>query len=162
MKLQRNVVLGVNAVYSGINMRNISYEEMYLTLLSCDGGITGEFHGRSQKGTSMVKQIYSVLPGDEGCFDSDDTENNTAEGCYVRSIRLPTLAELRRGEAENIHHIELLPCKVPRPPTQLVAQIAPRDYVDIYIEQHEFFKLIDDAGNEVPLECLCRRPNPSS
>jgi hypothetical protein len=155
MKLQRNVVLGGTIGYSGVEMINPSDDVMSFILVSCDGGITGEVYGWSKTGTSAIKQIYAALPEDEGYFDLDDAENGTAEGYYVMNIRLPKFAEIRRREASKRHPIELLPCRVPRPPTQLVVQIAPRDYVDICIEQHEFFKLIDNAGDEISLENLC-------
>jgi hypothetical protein len=135
-------------------MRNPSDEEMYFNLIDCDGGITGEFSGWSELGKSAVNQIYAVLPEDEVGDVFDDDDNGDTGGCYVGDIRLPTRAEVEQDEASGRYTIELLTYRTHRPPTQLVVYIAPQDYVELCVEQHEVYQLIDAAGNVIPLESL--------
>ena len=150
MKLQRSLVLGGTAAYSSLEMRNASDKCMYISLIECDGGITGEFSGWSQLGKSEIELIYAVLPEDY----ADELNDDEKGGCYVGSIRLPTRSEIENEEESSQHTIGLLTYRTHRPPTKLVACIAAWDSVSIFIEQHEVYKFIDDNGSEIPLENL--------
>ena len=150
MKLLRSVILGRTSMYNILEMRNTSDEDMYVSLIECDGGITGEFDGWSRLGKSGVKTIYKTIPED----DADEEDECEKGGCYVGRIPLPSGSEIEKGATES-HIIPLLK-KDGRPPMRLVAHIAPHDFVSIWTDQREVYKLIDDSNNEIPLESLLR------
>ena len=150
MKLQRSIVLERVASYNSLEMANISKRDMYILLIECDGGITGDFYGWSQKGKSDVESIYKLTPKD----NIDEEDECEKDGCYVGTIHLPSGEEISEKKMMVWHTIPLLSGLDPRPPTKLVVRIAPNDFVSIFTDQHEVYKLIDDNGNEIPLEDL--------
>ena len=149
MKLQRSVIWGHYASYVIIDMENTSDRDLYISLIECDGGITGEFNGWSRLGKSEIEPIYKKIPED----DIDEEDECEKGGCYVGSIHLPSRLEIEKGATE-FHTIPLLEFRDHRPPTELVARIAPHDFIQIIADQREVYKLIDDSGNEIPLENL--------
>ena len=153
MKLQRSIVWGCYAPFEIIDMKNTSDRDLYISLIECDGGITGEFHGLSGSGKSEIKLIYKKTP----CDDIDEEDENEKGGCYVGSIFLPSQLDIRENCANEFHAIPPLSERDKRLPTKLVVRIAPYDFVHILADQREIYKLIDDAGNEFPLDQLLGR-----
>ena len=148
MKLQRSVIWGNYASYSTIEIGNSLDRDQYITLVECDGGIIGEFIGWSKLGKSNIHIIYKKIPSD----DIDEEDECEKGGCYVGSLHLPSKDEIEKG-ATKFHTIPLLK-KDNRPPTKLVVRIAPQDFISIDTDQREVYKLIDDNGDEIPLEDL--------
>ena len=148
MKLQCNIICEYCSSYVIINMENTSDKDLYISLIECDGGITGIFRGWSRLGKSEIEPIYKTIPED----DRDEEDECEKGGCYVGSIHLPSRLEIEKGATE-FHTIPLLK-KDNRPPTKIVLRIDPGDLASIWADQRKVYKLIDDSGNEIPLEDL--------
>ena len=160
MKLQRSIRLGDYAQSQIIEMGNPLDEDIYITLVECNGGITGTFEGWSRLGKSKVHPIYKVTPDDDIFNEIDD--DNEKGGCYEGSILLPTWLDIEKKGAEISHMIPLLSQRDNRSPEKLILYIAPHDFVSISADQREVYKLIDDNGNEIPLENLLGGKQPAS
>ena len=141
MKLQRSVIWGTYASDNLLEMGNDFDRDLYLTLIECDGGITGEFTGWSELGRSAVKPIYKMIPEDE-VDDEEEDPPHPKGGCYVGSIHLPSREEMSEKKKSGRHVIPLLDHHDHRPASKLVVCIGPHDFVHLYTDQRELYKHI--------------------